>query len=167
MLMMIDSQENLNSEYSDLSEKDENPSADDSNEIQSTILDKRAKCKETVRSFCENVLKSLLCHIRLSEISTKMWMASFQTEWFKKYSDYLGNEDYFSQSSKPRQKYVAVTSVKEDVGNVANDQYDDCGPLMCMSRLIRASREAEPADPGLPELLNMEALGQKNRTAVS
>ncbi|KAL1461965.1 hypothetical protein WDU94_013824 [Cyamophila willieti] len=118
-------EETMNSEHSDLNGKYENPNADDLNEIQSTILDKRAKCKETVQSFCENVLKSLLCHIRLSEISAKVWVASYKTEWFKKYSDYLGNEDYFSLSSTPRQKYVAVTSVEQEVGNGANDaSYD-------------------------------------------
>uniref|UniRef100_A0A8D8X1Y3 MATH domain-containing protein n=1 Tax=Cacopsylla melanoneura TaxID=428564 RepID=A0A8D8X1Y3_9HEMI len=104
-------EETMNIEDNDLNEKDESLNAEDSEEIQSAILDKRNKCKETLKSFCENVLISLLGHIRMSEISAKVWMASYKTDWFKKYSDYLQKEDSFSNISKPRQKYAEVTSV--------------------------------------------------------
>uniref|UniRef100_A0A8D8T1K2 MATH domain-containing protein n=1 Tax=Cacopsylla melanoneura TaxID=428564 RepID=A0A8D8T1K2_9HEMI len=105
-------EETMNIEDNDLNEKDESLNAEDSEEIQSAILDKRNKCKETLKSFCENVLISLLGHIRMSEISAKVWMASYKTDWFKKYSDYLQKEDSFSNISKPRQKYAEVTSAR-------------------------------------------------------
>uniref|UniRef100_A0A8D8SYT6 MATH domain-containing protein n=1 Tax=Cacopsylla melanoneura TaxID=428564 RepID=A0A8D8SYT6_9HEMI len=102
----------MNIEDSDLNKKDDSLNAEDPEEIQSAILDKRNKCKETLKSFCENVLISLLGHIRMSEISAKVWMASYKTDWFKKYSDYLQKEDSFSNISKPRQKYAEVTSAR-------------------------------------------------------
>ncbi|KAI5708988.1 hypothetical protein M8J76_007681 [Diaphorina citri] len=60
------------------------------------------KSIQLVKSFRENVLKSLLAHIRGPNISVVDYLKAFETELYDKYRDTLLDHKLFSQKSDPR-----------------------------------------------------------------
>uniref|UniRef100_A0A8D9A1U3 Kelch repeat and BTB domain-containing protein 12 n=1 Tax=Cacopsylla melanoneura TaxID=428564 RepID=A0A8D9A1U3_9HEMI len=74
------------------------------------VSSKPDSCAELVKSFKENVLKSLLSHIRIGHISALGLLSAFETELFIKYKDIVADYKLFSQSTEPRKKYVSRVS---------------------------------------------------------
>lgn len=62
--------------------------------------------KEIVDTFRKNVLKSLLCHVRMCRISMLEIFQASSKLLFTNYKEYLLQGDYFSQSSVPRNPLV-------------------------------------------------------------
>uniref|UniRef100_A0A8D8VZH8 Polyubiquitin-C n=1 Tax=Cacopsylla melanoneura TaxID=428564 RepID=A0A8D8VZH8_9HEMI len=61
-----------------------------------------------VKSFNENVLKSLLLHVRVKQITMFDHIKLSKTKLFKTYKHILGENEHFSQTNDLRQKYRAV-----------------------------------------------------------
>uniref|UniRef100_A0A8D8WZ72 BTB/POZ domain-containing protein 9 n=1 Tax=Cacopsylla melanoneura TaxID=428564 RepID=A0A8D8WZ72_9HEMI len=75
---------------------------------------KRNDCAELVESFSNNVLKSLLLHVRVKQITMYDHLKLSQTSLFKKYKHMFQNDKYFSQTSESRQKYGTVVNENRD-----------------------------------------------------
>uniref|UniRef100_A0A8D8Y436 BTB/POZ domain-containing protein 9 n=1 Tax=Cacopsylla melanoneura TaxID=428564 RepID=A0A8D8Y436_9HEMI len=69
-----------------------------------TVADQKDKCSE----FSENVLKSLLLHVRVKKISMFHFIELCETD--EKYEQMLGDKKLFSQTNDARQKYVPIVS---------------------------------------------------------
>uniref|UniRef100_A0A8D9A395 Kelch repeat and BTB domain-containing protein 12 n=1 Tax=Cacopsylla melanoneura TaxID=428564 RepID=A0A8D9A395_9HEMI len=83
------------------------------------VSSKPDSCAELVKSFKENVLKSLLSHIRIGHISALGLLSAFETELFIKYKDIVADYKLFSQSTEPRKKYCPII-VQSDPGALHN-----------------------------------------------
>ncbi|KAL1448831.1 hypothetical protein WDU94_000086 [Cyamophila willieti] len=99
-------------EQEEIDEKDE----DNTMKTEAEISEQKLKCSKLMKSFSENVLKSLLLHIRGKQI---LWfdIAELQeTNFFQKYNHVLGDKKLFSQTNDTRRKYepVACHSSNED-----------------------------------------------------
>uniref|UniRef100_A0A8D8T4X6 BTB/POZ domain-containing protein 9 n=1 Tax=Cacopsylla melanoneura TaxID=428564 RepID=A0A8D8T4X6_9HEMI len=75
---------------------------------------KRSDCAELVKLFSNNVLKSLLLHVRVKQITLYDHLKLSQTSLFKKYKHMFQNDKYFSQTSESRQKYGTVVNENRD-----------------------------------------------------
>uniref|UniRef100_A0A8D9ANK7 BTB/POZ domain-containing protein 9 n=1 Tax=Cacopsylla melanoneura TaxID=428564 RepID=A0A8D9ANK7_9HEMI len=69
-----------------------------------TVADQKDKCSE----FSENVLKSLLLHVRVKKISMFHFIELCETD--EKYEQMLGDKKLFSQTNDARQKCVHIVS---------------------------------------------------------
>ncbi|KAL1448934.1 hypothetical protein WDU94_000183 [Cyamophila willieti] len=70
--------------------------------------------------FSENVLKSLLAHVRISRISAQDWLGgALVTELFKRYEHLLLDVNNFSASQEGRLNYKAVT-ILTSAGNTSS-----------------------------------------------
>uniref|UniRef100_A0A8D8VHB4 Kelch repeat and BTB domain-containing protein 12 n=1 Tax=Cacopsylla melanoneura TaxID=428564 RepID=A0A8D8VHB4_9HEMI len=110
------------------------------------VSSKPDSCAELVKSFKENVLKSLLSHIRIGHISALGLLSAFETELFIKYKDIVADYKLFSQSTEPRKKYVSRVSdqkkqnppsapiVQPDPGDLHNKFFDK-GKAFTINRL--------------------------------
>uniref|UniRef100_A0A8D8SI13 BTB/POZ domain-containing protein 9 n=1 Tax=Cacopsylla melanoneura TaxID=428564 RepID=A0A8D8SI13_9HEMI len=82
-----------------------------------------------VQSFSENILKSLLAQIRISQISMLSLLKELNEnqEPFKNYSHILLDVNHFSQSGQPRQEYNVPNNVqhKDNVQLKDNVQHKD------------------------------------------
>uniref|UniRef100_A0A8D8UGM8 BTB/POZ domain-containing protein 9 n=1 Tax=Cacopsylla melanoneura TaxID=428564 RepID=A0A8D8UGM8_9HEMI len=106
-LESVDGDECLN-----INEKDECSSANANRDSEQTNKEKTEKCLKTAKSFSENILKSLLALIRISQMSCKDLLEALMTEvLFKNYSHLLADVKYFSQSRESRKKHQATTQV--------------------------------------------------------
>uniref|UniRef100_A0A8D8R8Y6 BTB/POZ domain-containing protein 9 n=1 Tax=Cacopsylla melanoneura TaxID=428564 RepID=A0A8D8R8Y6_9HEMI len=72
------------------------------------VADQKDTLSEVRKTFSENVLKSLLEHIRGNQISMINFMELYETD--EKYKEMLGNRKLFSQTNDARQKYVPIVS---------------------------------------------------------
>uniref|UniRef100_A0A8D8UGL7 BTB/POZ domain-containing protein 9 n=1 Tax=Cacopsylla melanoneura TaxID=428564 RepID=A0A8D8UGL7_9HEMI len=105
-LESVDGDECLN-----INEKDECSSANANRDSEQTNKEKTEKCLKTAKSFSENILKSLLALIRISQMSCKDLLEALMTEvLFKNYSHLIVDVKYFSQSCESRKKYQAGIS---------------------------------------------------------
>ncbi|KAL1455699.1 hypothetical protein WDU94_009775 [Cyamophila willieti] len=66
------------------------------------------KCSEVVKTFSDNILKSLMLHIRINQMTALEYIGVRETELFAKYKHILDDKKHFHQTSQPRQTYVAV-----------------------------------------------------------
>uniref|UniRef100_A0A8D8SE74 Kelch repeat and BTB domain-containing protein 12 n=1 Tax=Cacopsylla melanoneura TaxID=428564 RepID=A0A8D8SE74_9HEMI len=89
-----------------------------------TWHDDMDSCDELVKSFKENVLKSLLSHIRIGHISALGLLSAFETELFIKYKDFVADYKLFSQSTEPRKKYCPII-VQSDPGALHNKFFNN------------------------------------------
>uniref|UniRef100_A0A8D8UBU9 BTB/POZ domain-containing protein 9 n=1 Tax=Cacopsylla melanoneura TaxID=428564 RepID=A0A8D8UBU9_9HEMI len=106
-LESVDGDECLN-----INEKDECSSANANRDSEQTNKEKTEKCLKTAKSFSENILKSLLALIRISQMSCKDLLEALMTEvLFKNYSHLLADVKYFSQSCESRKKHQRVSWV--------------------------------------------------------
>uniref|UniRef100_A0A8D9DX03 Uncharacterized protein n=1 Tax=Cacopsylla melanoneura TaxID=428564 RepID=A0A8D9DX03_9HEMI len=64
-----------------------------------------------VQSFKENILKSLLSHIRHLRFTAFEYMKVLEADLFIKYRDILADYKHFSQSTEPRKQYVSPTII--------------------------------------------------------
>uniref|UniRef100_A0A8D8UBT2 BTB/POZ domain-containing protein 9 n=1 Tax=Cacopsylla melanoneura TaxID=428564 RepID=A0A8D8UBT2_9HEMI len=109
-LESVDGDECLN-----INEKDECSSANANRDSEQTNKEKTEKCLKTAKSFSENILKSLLALIRISQMSCKDLLEALMTEvLFKNYSHLLADVKYFSQSRESRKKHQATTQVSSE-----------------------------------------------------
>ncbi|KAL1448837.1 hypothetical protein WDU94_000092 [Cyamophila willieti] len=104
-------------EYQDI-EQEEIDEKDEDNilKTEAEISEQKLKCSELMKLFSENVLKSLLAHIRGNEISWLDIGALRKTILFDKYKHVLDDTELFSQTNDTRRKYdpVACQSSNED-----------------------------------------------------
>uniref|UniRef100_A0A8D8MBA4 BTB/POZ domain-containing protein 9 n=1 Tax=Cacopsylla melanoneura TaxID=428564 RepID=A0A8D8MBA4_9HEMI len=111
----VESDECLKMEKSNMNENGECSSANDNRDSEDkelAVREKTEKCLKTAKSFSENILKSLLALIRISQISAMDMFNALTTEvLFMNYSHLLGGVKYFSQSCESRKKHLAVTQV--------------------------------------------------------
>uniref|UniRef100_A0A8D8Q0Q8 BTB/POZ domain-containing protein 9 n=1 Tax=Cacopsylla melanoneura TaxID=428564 RepID=A0A8D8Q0Q8_9HEMI len=114
----VESDECLKMEKSNMNENGECSSANDNRDSEDkelAVREKTEKCLKTAKSFSENILKSLLALIRISQISAMDMFNALTTEvLFMNYSHLLGGVKYFSQSCESRKKYQEVTLVSID-----------------------------------------------------
>uniref|UniRef100_A0A8D8UBW7 BTB/POZ domain-containing protein 9 n=1 Tax=Cacopsylla melanoneura TaxID=428564 RepID=A0A8D8UBW7_9HEMI len=111
-LESVDGDECLKVEKSNINEKDECSSANANRDSEQTNKEKTEKCLKTAKSFSENILKSLLALIRISQMSCKDLLEALMTEvLFKNYSHLLADVESFSQSCESRKTYLAITQV--------------------------------------------------------
>lgn len=75
--------------------------------------------KELMKEFSTNVLKSLLSHVRFSQVSAVEIYKLMETELYTKYKEFLCDSKFFSQSSEPRMKYVAVQSIEKGIKDIS------------------------------------------------
>uniref|UniRef100_A0A8D8R619 BTB/POZ domain-containing protein 9 n=1 Tax=Cacopsylla melanoneura TaxID=428564 RepID=A0A8D8R619_9HEMI len=75
---------------------------------EAVVADQKDTISEVRKTFSENVLKSLLEHIRGNQISMINFMELYETD--EKYKEMLGNRKLFSQTNDARQKYVPIVS---------------------------------------------------------
>lgn len=110
-------------------DKDTTDEEDDSKEKKNMVLQKRSnrmvnndnlghqsqstvKTEELMKEFSTNVLKSLLTHVRFSRVSAVEIYKLMETELYTKFKEFLCDSKYFSPSSEPRIKYVAIPPVQ-------------------------------------------------------
>uniref|UniRef100_A0A8D8VAH1 BTB/POZ domain-containing protein 9 n=1 Tax=Cacopsylla melanoneura TaxID=428564 RepID=A0A8D8VAH1_9HEMI len=75
---------------------------------EAAVADQKDKCSELIKTFSENVLKSLLLHVRVKKISMFHFIELCETD--EKYEQMLGDKKLFSQTNDARQKYVPIVS---------------------------------------------------------
>uniref|UniRef100_A0A8D8R8L4 BTB/POZ domain-containing protein 9 n=1 Tax=Cacopsylla melanoneura TaxID=428564 RepID=A0A8D8R8L4_9HEMI len=82
--------------------------ANEQNLDQAVVAYQKDKCSELIKTFSENVLKSLLLHVRVKKISMFHFIELCETD--EKYEQMLGDKKLFSQTNDARQKYVPIVS---------------------------------------------------------
>uniref|UniRef100_A0A8D8QY79 Polyubiquitin-C n=1 Tax=Cacopsylla melanoneura TaxID=428564 RepID=A0A8D8QY79_9HEMI len=80
-------------------------SADDHNTNSGAVMSNPDSLSVLVKSFNENVLKSLLLHVRVKQMSAFDLMEASETSLFQTYKHILGDKKLFSHTNEPRQKY--------------------------------------------------------------
>uniref|UniRef100_A0A8D8R6U3 BTB/POZ domain-containing protein 9 n=1 Tax=Cacopsylla melanoneura TaxID=428564 RepID=A0A8D8R6U3_9HEMI len=75
---------------------------------EAVVTEQKDKCSELIKTFSENVLKSLLLHVRVKKISMFHFIELCETD--EKYEQMLGDKKLFSQTNDARQKYVPIVS---------------------------------------------------------
>ncbi|KAL1448834.1 hypothetical protein WDU94_000089 [Cyamophila willieti] len=108
---------NTEEEYQDIEqEKIEEKDEDNTMKTEAEISEQKLKCSELMKSFSENVLKSLLRHVRTKQLSWFDIGALRKTILFDKYKHVLDDTELFSQTNDTRRKYdpVACQSSNED-----------------------------------------------------
>uniref|UniRef100_A0A8D8TBW9 BTB/POZ domain-containing protein 9 n=1 Tax=Cacopsylla melanoneura TaxID=428564 RepID=A0A8D8TBW9_9HEMI len=83
--------------------------ANEQNLDQAVVAYQKDKCSELIKTFSENVLKSLLEHIRGKQISMIDFMELYESD-VTCYKKMLGYRKLFSQTNDARQKYVHIVS---------------------------------------------------------
>uniref|UniRef100_A0A8D8WGR7 BTB/POZ domain-containing protein 9 n=1 Tax=Cacopsylla melanoneura TaxID=428564 RepID=A0A8D8WGR7_9HEMI len=87
-------------------------------EMEAVTSEKIDKCIEIMESFSENILNSLIAHVRMSQMSALDLLRTAKMEQFEIYSCVLTNESIFSQSLLARKKYQVVINEPSNVSNV-------------------------------------------------
>uniref|UniRef100_A0A8D8M3M9 BACK domain-containing protein n=1 Tax=Cacopsylla melanoneura TaxID=428564 RepID=A0A8D8M3M9_9HEMI len=105
-----------NEEHTDISRagSSADPSCllDENNTDNANLTPNRAEdLTNLVQSFKENVLKSLLSHIRHLRFTAFEYMKVLEADLFIKYRDILADYKHFSQSTEPRKQYVSPTII--------------------------------------------------------
>lgn len=93
-----------------------NPNNDNALEQQSQST---TNTKELMKEFSTNVLKALLSHVRFSQISAVNIYKLMETELYTKYKEFLCDSKFFSPSSEPRMKYIAVQYIEKDIKDIS------------------------------------------------
>ncbi|KAL1457479.1 hypothetical protein WDU94_007706, partial [Cyamophila willieti] len=79
------------------------------------------KFSNLVESFSNNVLKSLLSHIRIKQITMLDFVLLCETSLFKQYELMLRDGKLFSQTNERRKKYVSIVDSSNGIKNKINN----------------------------------------------
>ncbi|KAL1449032.1 hypothetical protein WDU94_000270 [Cyamophila willieti] len=120
----------LDSDTSDLT-------TNNSDKLELPISENSDKLMESVNSFSENILKSLLGQIRISQISMLALLKEMKEnqEPFKNYNHFLMDVNHFSQICKPRQEYKLLSNVQQ------KDQNSDSVTGAIPSRVVQVMND--------------------------
>uniref|UniRef100_A0A8D8WRZ9 Polyubiquitin-C n=1 Tax=Cacopsylla melanoneura TaxID=428564 RepID=A0A8D8WRZ9_9HEMI len=100
-------------------------SADDHNTNSGAVMSNPDSLSVLVKSFTENVLKSLLLHVRVKQMSAFDLMEASETSLFQTYKHILGDKKLFSHTNEPRQKYGTVGETKNEVMSITSHGSDN------------------------------------------
>ncbi|KAL1448847.1 hypothetical protein WDU94_000101 [Cyamophila willieti] len=100
---------NTEEEYQDIEQEEiEEKDEDNTMKTEAEISEQKLKCSELMKSFSENVLKSLLLHVRTKQLSWFDIAPLHETNLFQKYKHVLRDIKLFSQTNDTRRKYEPV-----------------------------------------------------------